>query len=259
MCRPRNFYCRCPKSWPLRPPFLTFGRTPRRSSLTQLTPSWWTPPSSDISFVPRPNPVIPPLDTRPVIPRRRRVQFIDHDEDDDDDWRWPPVMQTPPPFIPPPVVMPQFPMESLNLQLSNPRGSYPFLDWDLTHFSSTARIRHVPTISTPGGEAPAFAEPATWPHADLITISFADTPMLMDCESRWGPIVVRGQGGTSRAARGRPRRDLSVFQPTIVTTRADDNELEHLGCCFGRVSSKTGPAGLAEFAGVRYRPWAVAL
>ncbi|KAJ6492214.1 hypothetical protein C8R45DRAFT_867654 [Mycena sanguinolenta] len=202
MCWPRNFCCRCPKQWPLRSPFLTFGRTPRRSPFPQPSPaSWWTPPAHNIQpfpVIPPPDtrPVIPPLDPRPVIPRRRRVQFIGHDDDD-----WPPVITAapfiPPPFIPPPVAVPQFPMvlqQSLNPQLVNPRGCYPFLDWDLTHFSSTARVRQVPTISTPGGQEPAFAEPATWPHTNLVTITFADEPMLQTCESRWGPIVARGQG-----------------------------------------------------------------
>ncbi|KAJ7264498.1 hypothetical protein B0H12DRAFT_229374 [Mycena haematopus] len=216
MCWPRNFCCRCPRpsSWVLRPPSLMFWKTPRRPAVPQpMFPMSFSPgyhiPLHDSPPNARRGPVIPsnvPSPRQgPVIPRRlrRRVQFAD-------DGGPPPLVHAPnPPFIPPVVMspMPWAHHQHVNPELCTPRGGYPFLDWDLRHFPSSARLRSSPTTSTD----PAFTSPATYPHTQLLTISYAETPVLHHWEHHWGPIFARGQGAASRTAGRRAGCDIPVL------------------------------------------------
>lgn len=120
-----------------------------------------------------------------MIPRQRRVQFRNDDI--------PPLVQTPPAIFPPPCMVtpsPQAGSQHINPDLCSPRGNFPYIDWDLTQFPSTARR----CISQHSHETPAFDGPAIFPPTQLITISYADAPALMHWEKQWGPIFARGQG-----------------------------------------------------------------
>jgi hypothetical protein len=76
-------------------------------------------------------------------------------------------------------------------ELCAPRGVHPFLDWDLIQFPSTAQLRSAAHASP---AAAALDSPALHPPAALLTLSYADTPLLAAYEARWGPIVARAQG-----------------------------------------------------------------
>ncbi|KAF7368560.1 hypothetical protein MVEN_00179300 [Mycena venus] len=211
MCWPRSFCCRCPApssfAWS---PSMTFGRTPRRPALAQTSFPWrgWLFAAQNYSTPPPPVNNTPP--PNPVIPRRRRVQF---------------GRDNPPPFIPPslPVIPPLGPwppppiaahplplifapspppptpfwpqqQQMINPELRSPRGTFPYLDWDLTQFASSARLRTSGSPRSHPHDPPAFDSPAIFPHTQLIAISYADTPVLLQWETRWGPIFARGQG-----------------------------------------------------------------
>ncbi|KAJ7183724.1 hypothetical protein C8R46DRAFT_1308669, partial [Mycena filopes] len=79
----------------------------------------------------------------------------------------------------------------LNPEFCSPRGAFPFLDWDFTRFPSTATRRTSPhSQQTPL----SLDSPAVYPPARMLTISYADTPVLQHWEARWGPIFSREQG-----------------------------------------------------------------
>ncbi|KAF8188906.1 hypothetical protein K438DRAFT_1833495 [Mycena galopus ATCC 62051] len=198
MCWPRNFCCRCSRSssWVVRPPYLTFGRTPRRPEVPQaLFPAFpsWTPPTNFLPPLPAPPPFIPTR--RPG----RRVRFVDDDP--------PPLV--PAPCVPAPFMLPspapcmstpcmmmaQSPPcwhQQLHPELCSPRGCPPFLTWDITQFASSARLQE--SAFSPAVNLPAFTSPAIHPSAQLLTISYADTPVLLQWERLWGPIFARAQG-----------------------------------------------------------------
>ncbi|KAJ7894175.1 hypothetical protein B0H14DRAFT_801459 [Mycena olivaceomarginata] len=203
MCWPRAFCCRCPRpsSFPW-PPSLTFGRTPRRPQLPQASFSPWSPspahppPQNLVPWHPNISTGPPPRDTFPVIgppPRQRRVQFVD-----DDLPPLAPALPLPqaqswlaahaaPILLPSPQAWPTM----IHPELCAPRGVHPFLDWDLIQFPSTAQLRSAAHASP---AAAALDSPALHPPAALLTLSYADTPLLAAYEARWGPIVARAQG-----------------------------------------------------------------
>ncbi|KAJ7027401.1 hypothetical protein C8F04DRAFT_1122385 [Mycena alexandri] len=184
MCWPRSLCCRCPRAscfpWP---PSLTFGRAPQRPPIAQAAfPSWWVPPHP----TPPSAPVIPPLS--PPRDSLRRVRFDDGNVP-------PPVLEGPSvntsPFLTPTAIACPPAWSHLSPELCSPRGAYPYLDWDITRFPSTAQRCTSPhSHQTPI----SFDSPATFPPTQLITISYADTPTLMQWEAQWGPIFARSQG-----------------------------------------------------------------
>ncbi|KAJ7503211.1 hypothetical protein B0H11DRAFT_576663 [Mycena galericulata] len=197
MCWPRSFCCRCPgpSSFPW-PPSLTFGRTPRRP-VHPPTNFPWSPlpwPFLPLNNTPPPDPVIP----RSPWDRRRRVHFQDDEP--------PHLIDVPPapcapmePFLPPPSPAPwaqQHAHAHLSPELCGPRGTYPHLDWDITTFPSAGKRLTSPHAH---GAAPAFDSPATFPPARLLTLSYADSPVLLHWERHWGPILVRAQGHPAHA------------------------------------------------------------
>ncbi|KAJ7452884.1 hypothetical protein FB451DRAFT_1145158 [Mycena latifolia] len=194
MCWPRSLCCRCPKrsSFPW-PPCLSFGRTPRRPAIPQLASPWnpWPSlPPVPMTFTPGPA-FTPPAPPQPLDGPRSpwpQVRFTEP----------PPPIELPPapewalaPFIPqmPPCPQPAQPV-NLSPALCSPRGAYPYLDWDLAQFPSAAQLRTTPHSQKP---APLDA-PATFPSTCLLTLSFADSPVLAHWEHHWGPIFARGQG-----------------------------------------------------------------
>ncbi|KAJ6522271.1 hypothetical protein B0H19DRAFT_1386703 [Mycena capillaripes] len=192
MCWPRSFCCRCPGPSPLPwPPSLTFGRSPRRPQPIFPWGLWpWTP---FINSPPLPPP--PPPPPAPVIPRRRRVRF--NNDGPPALVQAPPMidphMTGPPMICPPPFMMtpsPQASAQQLNPDLCSLRGTFPYLDWDVTQFPSSA----LRCISEHSRDVPAFDSPAIFPPTQLITLSYADTPVLLRWENQWGPIFARGQG-----------------------------------------------------------------
>ncbi|KAJ7107009.1 hypothetical protein C8R44DRAFT_987154 [Mycena epipterygia] len=185
MCWPRPICCRCPGPSALPwPPSLRFGRFPRRPALPAAAWNPWP-------YIPQDNSPPPPI--IPLIPSRRplknrdvRVRF----EDDDDDAR-PGLVDFPlapcPPMVPSPPAWPQF---NLSPELCSPRGSYPYLDWDITQFPSSAQRC---TSRYSRSAAPLDAS-ATFPPTHFLSLSYADNPVLLHCERMWGPIFVRGEG-----------------------------------------------------------------
>ncbi|KAF7343683.1 hypothetical protein MSAN_01948200 [Mycena sanguinolenta] len=164
--------CRSTKSssYSLRPPFLWFGKNPRRPVPPQATMWPWTPhPNLPIS-----NRVMPPPSP-----------FADDG--------LPPLVPCPPPppFGQPIPMQPPVWSSELNPELSTPRGTHPFIDWDITQFPSSARLHE----SSDSQTDPTFTSPAIFPPTELITISYGDTPILSFWENRWGPIFALGQGG----------------------------------------------------------------
>ncbi|KAJ6483419.1 hypothetical protein C8R45DRAFT_1215198 [Mycena sanguinolenta] len=136
--------CRSPKSSSssLRPPFLWFGKNPRRPIPAQATIWPWAHPG-----VPKSNPVIPPPSP-----------FVD---------------DGPPPPFGQPIFMPPLVWSlDLNPELSSPRGRHPFIDWDITQFPSSARLHESPDSQSD----PTFTSPAIFPPTELIAISYGDTP-----------------------------------------------------------------------------------
>ncbi|KAJ7718647.1 hypothetical protein B0H16DRAFT_1387705 [Mycena metata] len=196
MCWPRSLCCYCPRpsSFPW-PPSLTFGRFPRRPPPAPVAfPSWWAPPQP----TPPSAPVIPPS-SPPRGRRRRRVRFKDRNAP-------PPLVDGPPvnttPFLTPtsiafppwsPALVCSPAWSHLSPELCSPRGAYPYLDWDITCFPSTAKRCTTPSAHQ---TLDSLDGPATFPSTRLLTISYADTdnPILMHWESHWGPIFARGQG-----------------------------------------------------------------
>ncbi|KAJ7082666.1 hypothetical protein B0H15DRAFT_852300 [Mycena belliarum] len=216
MCWPR-VCCRCPGRSALPwPPSLTFGRTPRRPPLPQLVfPAWnpgfqpvFSPPNAGF-LPPPPSSPAPPMS--PVIPRsrwdqRRQVRFNDPPPLVDGPSSRPrsgspflrPIGRAPmSPFLAPAPIpfapgpsFPQFPQFHLSPELCSPRGAHPYLDWDITHFPSSAQLCAAPNTRRP---APLDGA-ATFPPTRLLTLSFADSPVLHHWEQGWGPIVARAQG-----------------------------------------------------------------
>ncbi|KAJ6533796.1 hypothetical protein DFH09DRAFT_1181238 [Mycena vulgaris] len=180
MCWPRSCCCRCPGPSSLPwPPALSFGRNPRRHAQPQ-TPLWspWS-----IINAPPPDPVIP----QSTWGKNRQVRFNDPDPQ--------PLIETPPapcapmvPFMPPMAYSPQ--QAQLSPELCSPRGTHPYLDWDITQFPSSAQ-----RYTSPHSRAPAPLDgSATFPPTHILTISWADNPILLNWEQQWGPIFARGQG-----------------------------------------------------------------
>ncbi|KAJ7732365.1 hypothetical protein DFH07DRAFT_929079 [Mycena maculata] len=190
MCWPRVFCCRCPgpSSFP-GPPALRFGKYPRRPARPPASFIWTPPPNlrfnNNINAQP-PDPVIP----RTPWDKRRRVRFADD----------PPVLIEAPPspcetmvsFTPPMMMTPpaMCPHAHVSPELCSPRGSHPYLDWDITQFPSSARL----FTSTHSHTAATLDGPATFPPTHLLTLSFADNPAHLHWECQWGPIFVRAQG-----------------------------------------------------------------
>ncbi|KAJ7108944.1 hypothetical protein C8R43DRAFT_1079952 [Mycena crocata] len=211
MCWPRSFCCRCPGPSSLPwPPSLAFGRIPRRLSAAPQAPqigptlSWpqWTPINPPtLSWPPwsftAQTPTLPQMSfTPPRSPRkklqqskrkpvrRKQVGFV----------LPPKSIQSPqPPCAPMFMQSPQAwpPPAYLSPELCSPRGAYPYLDWDITHFPSAAKRRTSKYSHTPA----VLDGSATFPPTRLLTISFgADNPILMGWQDQWGPIVARAQG-----------------------------------------------------------------
>ncbi|KAJ7654331.1 hypothetical protein B0H17DRAFT_386349 [Mycena rosella] len=181
MCWPRSFCCRCPGSssfpWPAS---LTFGRTPRRLPLPQPT-------------------LLSPWPCNPLPMTPPPPQFIPQTRWDSFDEPPPFIGMTPAPcapmtpFLPPILPSPQaWPQPQINLspELCSPRGTHPYLEWDITQFPSSAQL-----CTTPYSRKPAPLDGgATFPPTHLLTLSFADNPVTQVWEQQWGPIFARGQG-----------------------------------------------------------------
>ncbi|KAJ6611938.1 hypothetical protein B0H10DRAFT_2054639 [Mycena sp. CBHHK59/15] len=192
MCWTRSLCCRCPASFPW-PQSLAFGRSPRRrrprAQLNIPCNPW--PGYQPLNHVPPPHirdPHPPPAWATP-----RHVHF--HQSP-------PPVYvaNPPTPVVPMVPFIPAFPSppqqwvvpqhQCVSPDLCSPRGVFPHLDWDITRFPSSAErctSPHSKTKATLDGAA-------TFPPTNLITLSFADNPVLGHWERQWGPIFARGQG-----------------------------------------------------------------
>ncbi|KAJ7240770.1 hypothetical protein C8J57DRAFT_1193008 [Mycena rebaudengoi] len=183
MCWPRTFCCRCPTTFPW-PPSLSFGRSPKRRRLIPPHVAFpWSPIPPPVPF-----PATPwatahqiPFDPPPPPPLF---------EDTPPPWAQV-VPVTPTPAPPPPPPQPWNVQQSqLNPDLCSPRGSHPYIDWDITQFPSSAQR----CISPHSKIAAPLDGSATYPPTGLITITFADNPILAHWEQQWGPIYARSQG-----------------------------------------------------------------
>ncbi|KAJ7177287.1 hypothetical protein C8R43DRAFT_1118288 [Mycena crocata] len=176
---------------------MSFGRIPRRTPAPQAsqgapTLSWpqWAvmngPFSAAIIFTTTvlddPNSSTTPDVIYATTPKQ--VRFVPP----------PTSIQTPrPPYAPMFMQSPQAwpPPTCLSPELCSPRGAYPYIDWDIIYFPSTAKCR----TSTYSDTAAVLDGSATFPPTRLLAISFGSgNPILMRWQERWGPIVACAQG-----------------------------------------------------------------